>query len=534
MLNFIFFFNNKIMTIISSLFPRKEILIGNKYSILNNYDYDFHLVIYYISEEKCKLIIRRLDNEKGWGENIDIKIEDIDNKKNSLIYSIGSSQYSTKIINLYSFILLIKNKEHFKKQIIPKKIIQTYAQNNIQDVLLSYSIYTFQELNPEYEYVFFNNQECRKFIQNKYDKEILYFYDILVPGAFKADFFRYCYLYKEGGCYFDCKQLLRIPLSRIIKDNDTLILCQDNHKTGLFNAFMCSESNNSLFLHIIQKIIFKINNFSNIYGSMKNDEYESVPKILSLTGPTLLYDIFNEQKLSYEKYVKCNHIISSKGSSRDHSNYKKFYISYQGKHIITKNYPGCKIFGTHYSKLWKKHQIFYHNKYKIDDYYLFTYPNQCSNNIEYYLLEHNKILINNYKKKNIFDNNELYKIHIINNKDNDTHLINFKYSEPNFMLIDTNISFNITNYVNNFESNVIYNNWDEEKKLINIHIIKNNGFYYLLIFFHKNIIDYSFQELDLIIYLKNKKQLNKKIKINNELIIEKIINTHENNMLNIL
>ena len=62
----------------------------------------------------------------------------------------------------------------------------TYAKNDISNILHLNSIYTFQELNPEYEYIFFNNQECRQFIKENFEKETLYYYDILFPGAFKA------------------------------------------------------------------------------------------------------------------------------------------------------------------------------------------------------------------------------------------------------------------------------------------------------------------------------------------------------------
>ena len=58
MLIFIIFFNYKNMTVLSNLKPRNDKFIKNKYSILKSYHYDFHLVIYYLSEKKCKVTIQ--------------------------------------------------------------------------------------------------------------------------------------------------------------------------------------------------------------------------------------------------------------------------------------------------------------------------------------------------------------------------------------------------------------------------------------------------------------------------------------------
>ena len=35
--------------------------------------------------------------------------------------------------------------------------------------------------------------------------DVLNAYDSLIPGAYKADLFRYLVLYREGGVYLDCK-----------------------------------------------------------------------------------------------------------------------------------------------------------------------------------------------------------------------------------------------------------------------------------------------------------------------------------------
>ena len=72
------------------IYPRNDILISNKYEIINfdkffsnescsNNFIDFHIVCYYINDYKLKLIIRRLDEECGWHNKIKLLLYDNNN-----------------------------------------------------------------------------------------------------------------------------------------------------------------------------------------------------------------------------------------------------------------------------------------------------------------------------------------------------------------------------------------------------------------------------------------------------------------------
>ena len=126
------------MVYINNLKPRKNNLILNNYFIVNNFQIDFHIVIYYLTKNKCKIILRRLDKEEGWYNNILINI---DNE----IISVGSSIYNHKIVNINTKVdLFFKSNDYEQK--IPKIIIQTFGSNNISHLLHINSILTFQEL----------------------------------------------------------------------------------------------------------------------------------------------------------------------------------------------------------------------------------------------------------------------------------------------------------------------------------------------------------------------------------------------------
>ena len=55
--------------------------------------------------------------------------------------------------------------------------------------------------------MFYDDKECRDFIKEHFHKNVLLAYDALIPGAFKADLFRYCELYINGGWWFDIDML---------------------------------------------------------------------------------------------------------------------------------------------------------------------------------------------------------------------------------------------------------------------------------------------------------------------------------------
>jgi mannosyltransferase OCH1-like enzyme len=86
--------------------------------------------------------------------------------------------------------------------VIPKKIIQTW-DTKIFSPEFQTIIDTWKIKNPAYDYYLFDEKERHEFIETHFNSIILETYDSIIPGAHKADFFRYCYLYIEGGISTD-------------------------------------------------------------------------------------------------------------------------------------------------------------------------------------------------------------------------------------------------------------------------------------------------------------------------------------------
>lgn len=112
-------------------------------------------------------------------------------------------------------------------QLIPKIIHQTsyHKYSELPNELIE-NIKKMKEMNPDYEYRYYDNDDIIQFITNNYDTETLNLYNNINDcyGAAKADFFRYLLIYKVGGIYLDIKSSIKKPLNTIIKPYDEFLL----------------------------------------------------------------------------------------------------------------------------------------------------------------------------------------------------------------------------------------------------------------------------------------------------------------------
>ena len=81
-------------------------------------------------------------------------------------------------------------------------------------------------MNPDFEYRFYDDEDCYNFIKEHYDDETLSLYLSINPnyGSCRADFFRYLLIYKIGGVYLDIKSSTSRPLSETILPTDEYLL----------------------------------------------------------------------------------------------------------------------------------------------------------------------------------------------------------------------------------------------------------------------------------------------------------------------
>jgi hypothetical protein len=153
-------------------------------------------------------------------------------------------------INYYHIYLVLQNTTSLA--VIPRKIIQTWHTKTLSPQM-QFTVDAIIHLNPEYKYTLFDKHDARDFIKATFNEYVLKAYDILIPGAYKADLFRYCYLYKNGGVYIDMKTVPQLPLYAIIQPLAPMVLIDDIYPENVCTTILATPPENPLYkLLIIQ------------------------------------------------------------------------------------------------------------------------------------------------------------------------------------------------------------------------------------------------------------------------------------------
>jgi len=418
----------------SYILPRNLYLLKNKYDFeiidKSSDQLDLHYVLYSLEDHKIRIIIRRLDEEWGWDNTIKITLYDISRKNVREIIHIHNDNKSNSNYLIFEKETKIKlyPKEHDYEQAIPKIIFQTGSNIYFKNILHYNSIMTFIDLNPEYTYSYLNDKESRRFLRYNFSDEINNSYDILVPGAFKADLLRYCLLYLIGGCYFDCKQILKISICNFLEKKKTLVICNDVIDNALLNAIIFSTKKNSIIEKTIKDCVYNIDN-------------KIGATALEVTGPIFFYK-------SIKKFINNDNLLLQ--NYRPPNDFHDFTSDYKNNNIklinnglvivnrFYKNYYNNYLETNHYGKLFNNKEVYYKNIICINgNFKIMIYPN--TNNDKF------NLKINTETKQLIIENMKntgwkyKLKIVIINEKNMEEYLINVEKSESDKKII--NLSF---------------------------------------------------------------------------------------------
>jgi mannosyltransferase OCH1-like enzyme len=247
-------------------------------------------------------------------------------------------------INQYKIKKIIKKitipypMKYYYNSIIPLNIFQTWHTKDLPP-LMKETTKLIQQNNPKFNYYLFDDNDCRNFIKDNFKEDVLKTFDTLIPGAYKADLWRYCVLYKKGGIYLDIKYRPFKNFKFInLTEKEHFVL--DANNLHIYNALMVCLPGNEILLKAINKIV----------ENVKNKFYGSSP--LEPTGPSLLAYFFTENQKTnldmkhffYEthenRFITFNNFIVFKsydGYLKEHDIYKKQF---------------------HYNILWKNRNIY--------------------------------------------------------------------------------------------------------------------------------------------------------------------------------
>lgn len=222
--------------------------------------------------------------------------------------------------------------------VIPLTIYQTWHTKDLPPGMRE-SVEFIKNNNPAFMHCLYDDNDCRNFIKDNYDNDVLTAFDTLIPGAYKSDLWRYCILYKKGGIYLDIKY---IPANgfKFINLSESEHFVHDTDRIGIYNALMVCKMGNPILLNAINRIVQ--NTKHKYYGQSS----------LEPTGPKLLASLFDR---THTRVIQMHHFASN--------NLMQRYICYNG-YVIFRQYPGymaesrTQSITKYYGDLWNEKHIY--------------------------------------------------------------------------------------------------------------------------------------------------------------------------------
>jgi len=217
---------------------------------------------------------------------------------------------SNKQLGDFQYVDIVDSiKEPNKK--IPKRIIQAWKTwSSKKPEMFSLYIESIKNKNPDYEYMFFKDDQIDEFLKTHYP----HYYETfqrLPMNIQKMDFFRYVALYHFGGFYFDLDITALEPLDELLKNDCVFPIDEIIHKnmcsTKRFNNFCrnrlefllgqygfgCSQKNK-----FIKVLVDGIHN--NIDSYVKNYVANSEDYVYITTGPDYVTNMYMTYKNNHD------------------------------------------------------------------------------------------------------------------------------------------------------------------------------------------------------------------------------------------
>jgi mannosyltransferase OCH1-like enzyme len=229
--------------------------------------------------------------------------------------------------------------KNYYNSVIPLHIYQTWFTKDLPTKMRE-RVELMKAQNPCFTHHLYDDNDCREFIQTHFKPDVLDAYDRLIPGAYKADLWRLCVLFINGGIYMDIK-FCCVNGFKLIELTEKEHFVKDRPTNSIYNALMACRKGNLFLYQSIRQIV----------ENVKNKYYGETP--LSPTGPKMLGTVM---------------INNKQGINIDITHYDGGgYIIYKNVFIISTEYPeyndervlqNNKINKKRYDKMWEERNIY--------------------------------------------------------------------------------------------------------------------------------------------------------------------------------
>ena len=224
------------------------------------------------------------------------RLKQIEDKKQQIISEIISKIETNNKLLIHNRL----NRPFILKQIynsiIPLQLYTCWHTKELPPLMKENYDYLV-ESNPKIIFHLYDENDCREFIKNNFEADVLDAYDSLIPCSFKSDLWRYCVLYINGGIYMDIKYRC-VNGFKFIDLTEKEYFVRDYNVNDTYTALIVSLSGNEILQKCIRQIVENAQN--KYYGNGALDP----------TGPGLLGKYFTQEERNamelYHTFVESN------------------------------------------------------------------------------------------------------------------------------------------------------------------------------------------------------------------------------------
>lgn len=254
---------------------------------------------------------------------------------------------------------------------VPKVLIRTYYSKKVKRLFYEYCHRPWVKFNPRYSIIWFDNKECTSYMK-KLGPRYINAYKKIKPGAYKADLWRACVLYEQGGIYTDsytvpyCSLYLMMlgcwnPGYHQFISIKERVVDPETNVHGVHNGFIACTPKHPFMKQYI----------SDMLDNIENEYYGPTP--LSTTGPCCLKNSMSRAlkqeltvdfELGHNEYGDLSFYLFDHGKDAYQTVYKNDMPIMQKKHSILR-YIYDHVIRSGYLKNWRGRTVFRPDKKRI-------------------------------------------------------------------------------------------------------------------------------------------------------------------------
>jgi len=160
-------------------------------------------------------------------------------------------------------------------RLVPRIVHQTWYEPVTKEKYPNMSRLIESWKRSGWEYNFYDDDTAGSFLSTHFPPEVREAYDAVLPGAFKADLFRYCVLLIRGGVYADMDVLLESNLDAVVSGDVGFMVPMDSpgtkigRRSCLWNGLMAVAPGHPFLAKTIELVV---NNIRNRFTSVDYDD----------------------------------------------------------------------------------------------------------------------------------------------------------------------------------------------------------------------------------------------------------------------